>query len=80
MPKNVNRRRIIPVVLLAVVAAILLTQAVGHADTIAGAVRNASGEPVSGASVKARNTDRGMTFMVISQDQGRYRLSNLPPG
>ena len=80
MPKNVNRRRIIPAALLAVLAVILSTQAVGNAGTIAGVVRNASGEPVSGASVKARNTDRGITFMVISQGQGRYQVNNLPPG
>jgi len=43
-------------------------------------VKNASGEPVSGAFVKLKNSDRRLTFMVISQAQGRYTTSNLPAG
>ena len=47
---------------------------------ISGVVQKASGEPAAGAFVKAMNTDRKQVFLVISQDQGRFRLSNLPPG
>src|SRR3990170_3284068 len=48
--------------------------------SLTGVVRNASGKPVAGAMVKVRNSDRGVTFTVISQGQGRYRASNLPAG
>ena len=43
-------------------------------------VKSASGEALAGAYVKLYNADKRITFMVISQDQGRYTASNLPPG
>ena len=51
-----------------------------HTGAISGVVKNASGQAVSGAYVKARNTERGLLFMVVSQDQGRYGITNLPAG
>ncbi len=45
-----------------------------------GVVKDSSGAPVSGAFVKMRNAERRLTFMVISQAQGRYSVSNLPTG
>jgi streptogramin lyase len=48
--------------------------------TITGIVKNASGEPVEGALVRVHNADRGLTFMVVSQGQGRYTTPNLLPG
>lgn len=48
--------------------------------TITGVVKNASGEPVSGAFVKIRSADLGLAFMVISQEQGTYDTPNLLPG
>ena len=48
--------------------------------TVTGIVNNASGQPVEGAMVRVRNPDSGLTFMVISQAQGRYRTPNLLPG
>jgi len=47
---------------------------------VQGVVKSASGEALSGAYVKLYNADKRITFMVISQDQGRYTASNLPPG
>ena len=43
-------------------------------------VKSASGEPVAGAFVRVRSADLGLTFMVVSQDQGRYRTPDLLPG
>ncbi|OFW34077.1 MAG: hypothetical protein A3J28_15900 [Acidobacteria bacterium RIFCSPLOWO2_12_FULL_60_22] len=43
-------------------------------------VKDAAGEAVAGAFVKAKNGERRLTFLAISQDQGRYRLTDLPPG
>jgi len=48
--------------------------------SLQGVVKNASGQPVAGAFVKMQNAARGLTFMVISQAQGRYSMKNLPAG
>jgi len=49
-------------------------------STVEGVVQDASGKPVAGAFVKLKNNDRHLEFMVISQAQGRYTVSNLPAG
>ena len=48
--------------------------------SLQGVVKDSSGAPVSGAFVKMKNAERRLTFMIISQAQGRYSLSNLPTG
>lgn len=48
--------------------------------TVAGVVRSADGEPLAGALVKVRSADSRLTFMVVSQGQGRYSTPNLLPG
>ena len=45
-----------------------------------GVVNDASGQPVTGAFVKLKNDERRLTFMVISQGQGRFEAKDLPPG
>lgn len=55
-------------------------QAAENSSTIEGVVQDASGKPVTGAFVKLKNNARHLEFMVISQDQGRYTVSNLPAG
>jgi virginiamycin B lyase len=45
-----------------------------------GVIKSASGAPVAGAFVKMINAERRLTFMVVSQDQGRYSMRNLPAG
>jgi streptogramin lyase/mono/diheme cytochrome c family protein len=67
-------------------AAILLflcaqfARAAENNSTVEGVVQDASGKPVTGAFVKLKNNDRHLEFMVISQAQGRYTVSNLPAG
>ena len=56
------------------------TQAADFPGSVAGVVTNASGQALSGAYVKVTNAERHLTFMVITQAQGRYSLNNLPPG
>jgi streptogramin lyase len=63
----------------AILCAVALTAA-DNSGSIQGVVKNAAGEPVSGAFVKLKNGERRFTFMVISQAQGRYTAANLPPG
>ena len=47
---------------------------------ITGIVKDSAGEPVEGALVRVRNAEKGLTFMVVSQAQGRYTTPNLLPG
>jgi len=49
-------------------------------STIEGVVQDTSGKPVTGAFVKLKNNERHLEFMVISQAQGQYTVSNLPAG
>src|SRR2546427_5076235 len=48
--------------------------------TISGAVKNSSGAPYRGAFVRVRNVKTTMTFNVLSDSEGRYRVQNVPPG
>ena len=48
--------------------------------TLQGVVKSSSGQPLSGAYVKLHNEDKRITFMVISQAQGRYTANGLPAG
>src|SRR5258708_24719080 len=47
---------------------------------VQGVVKNSSGQPLSGAYVKVVNEEKRLTFMVVSQAQGRYSVNNLPQG
>ena len=70
-------------VLLLAVIAILYPhpiQAQDRAGILQGVVKDSSGAPVSGAFVKMKNAERRLTFMVISQAQGRYSVNSLPSG
>jgi virginiamycin B lyase len=72
--------------ILAVIAAVVpfvsghSVQAADFAGSVQGVVKNASGQALSGAYVKLINPERRLTFMVVSQAQGRYTMNNLPPG
>src|ERR1700692_3067551 len=72
--------------ILAVIAAVVLFagvhsgRAADFAGSVQGVVKSATGEALPGAYVKLFNPERRLTFMVVSQAQGRYTISNLPPG
>ena len=72
--------------ILAVIAAVLLfasvhsIRAADFAGSVQGVVKSASGQALPGAYVKLINAERRLTFMVVSQAQGRYTMNNLPPG
>ena len=51
-----------------------------NSGSVQGVVTSSAGQPLSGAFVKLKNEERRLTFMVISQAQGRYTARNLPPG
>src|SRR6516164_3416892 len=55
-------------------------QAADFAGSVQGVVKNASGQALSGAYVKLINAEKRLTFMLVSQAQGRFTMNNLPPG
>ena len=72
-------------ILAAIVAAMLFVgvhsvRAADFAGSVEGVVKSASGQALPGAYVKLINPERRLTFMVVSQAQGRYTMNNLPPG
>jgi hypothetical protein len=48
--------------------------------TITGTVTDASGAAVVGATVTAKSVDRGITYPVVTNEAGLYRISQLPIG
>jgi streptogramin lyase len=65
---------------VAVGAMVAGAQAADNRGVVQGVVNNAAGQPVGGAMVKLTNADRHLTFMVVSQEQGRFEANDLPPG
>ena len=47
---------------------------------VEGVVKDASGQPVAGAFVKLKNSEKRLGFMVISQDGGAFSAKQLPAG
>ena len=80
MLENANRRMMIPMMVLAVVVSSLSVWAASNSSAITGVVKDASGEPAVGATVSAKNIERGITTTVFSQEHGRFNLPNLAPG
>src|ERR1700730_1886551 len=71
------------IVVIAAVFVFVCTYSIRSADiagSVQGVVRSASGQALPGAYVKLINAEKHLTFMVISQAQGRYTVNNLPPG
>jgi virginiamycin B lyase len=64
----------------ALLAGVHSIQAAEFAGSVQGVVTSASGQALSGAYVKLTNPQRRLTFMVVSQGEGRYTMNNLPPG
>jgi virginiamycin B lyase len=77
-------KQIVARIVVALFASVLLSaqsiQAQDRAGTLQGIVTDSKGAPVAGAFVKLKNAERRLTFMVVSQAQGRYSLNNLPSG
>ena len=81
MFRHLSAKMVIAVV--AVVALVGASSILGQQTmkgSLQGVVKDSSGTPVSGAFVKFKNAERRLTFMVISQAQGRYTANNLPLG
>src|SRR4029078_11847462 len=55
-------------------------RATDFSGSVQGVVKSASGQALPGAYVKLNSAERRLTFMVVTQAQGRYTIGNLPPG
>src|SRR2546428_10177991 len=60
--------------------AALATTAYAQNAQITGAVKDSSGAIIPGATVPAKNGETGLTRPDVTNGQGEYRLSALPPG
>jgi streptogramin lyase len=72
-------------VLIALIAALTalsggVLRAVDNPGIVQGVVKDSSGAPVAGAFVKLHSDGLRLTFMVISQAQGKYTANHLPAG
>jgi cytochrome c5 len=72
-------RSFAPAGLIAHFAAFSLPSAAGAAS-IAGTVKAADGTPIRAAFVQARHAGLKMTVSVLTDNQGRYAVENLPAG
>ena len=79
MPERINRKIFAIVVSAVIVAAVSIHGAETVSGVLQGVVKDTHGAPVAGAFVKMKNAERRLTFMVISQEQGRYK-ANVPSG
>ncbi len=80
MFSHVSPKSVVVIVAFVVVACSPSIREQDTAGSLQGVVKSSSGDPVSGAFVKLKNAERRLTFMVISQAEGRYTASNLPAG
>ena len=74
------RKTVTVLALAAALTAVGVSAEAQSNSAVSGVVKDASGQPVAGAYVRVRSADMGFTFMVVSQEQGRYRTPNLLPG
>ena len=59
---------------------LVMAASVADAATITGTVTGPDGAPFRGAFVQARHAGLKMTVSVLSDNQGRYVVENLPAG
>jgi len=66
--------------ILALVSAVGLISSFAFGATITGKVTGPDGSPFRAAYVQARNSKTRVTVIVLSGNDGRYRIENLPAG
>ncbi len=76
-----HRSRILAgVAAVALIGSFSSIQAQDVNGSVQGVVKNASGQALQGAYVRLTNKDKHLTFMVVSEAQGRFKANNLPSG
>ena len=66
--------------ILGLMSAAVLFASFAYGATITGTVAGPDGAPFRAAFVQARNAKTKITVMVLSDNDGRYRIENLPAG
>src|SRR4051794_34869654 len=80
---RVDRRELSRALFFVTVLALCSAQAFAQAVAVAqmnGQVSDATGSGIPGASVKAFESNRGVSHDTVTDAQGRYTLTNLPVG
>lgn len=80
MRPNMNAKVMCWIAGTALLVSVGLSLAVANGGEITGVVNDNSGKPAAGALVKVKNGERGLAVTVVSQDQGKYKISGLPSG
>jgi len=57
-----------------------LGSSISYGATVSGTVKSPDGAPFQGAFVQAQNTQTKMTFMALSDSQGKFTVENVPAG
>src|SRR5438067_6521491 len=65
---------------LGILGLVVATAASAHAATITGTITGPDGAPFRAAFVQARHAGLKMTVSVLTDNQGRYVVENLPAG
>src|SRR5947207_8682582 len=65
---------------LGILGLVVATAASAHAATITGTVTGPDGAPFRAAFVQARHAGLKMTVSVLSDNQGKFIVENLPAG
>jgi iron complex outermembrane recepter protein len=66
--------------ILCAALAVWASPVLGQEGRITGTVRNASGDPVPGVTITARNQQTGATRVAVSAANGSYEITGLAPG
>jgi hypothetical protein len=75
-----SRRKLIPYPAFFLVLILLPLAASGQQAGLSGTVKDASGNPVAGAAVSAKNTATAQTAQAETDASGAYNLPSLPAG
>lgn len=79
MFRHVGKKMLVAVAALAVLLCLPI-RAAENSGVVQGVVKDSSAQPLAGAYVKIYSPEKELTFMVVSQDGGRFSFKNLPPG
>ena len=67
-------------ILIAAFVMMVVSPSTQAATSLSGIIKDKTGSPVSGALVKVSGSETGLSFMVVSQADGRYETPELLPG
>jgi streptogramin lyase len=78
--RHLTRNLVVGIAAATALMGVSSLRAADDRGAVHGIVTGASEEPVAGAFVRLKNAGARLTFMVVSQEAGRYEASDLPAG